>query len=152
VQQIKGVGLDPILVAETAAQARAHLAAKRADLENDLRLAERELVQFENEMECLKGANGAGSGPRLGEITQRRARAEERVRVLTAEIETLFGQEIDDCDLGKALAEFEPVWAALTTRERAEALRLLVERIDYEGANGDLEITFRSDAPVKEAT
>jgi site-specific DNA recombinase len=150
VQQIKGVGLDPALIAETAAQARAQLAAKRAELENDRRLAEHEVRQFEDEMERIAGANGAGSGARLAEIAQRRAAAQERVRALSIEIEALSGQEIDDEDLAGTLAEFEPVWGSLTTRERAEALRLLVEHIDYDGESGDLEITFRSDAPVKE--
>jgi site-specific DNA recombinase len=124
---------------------------KRAELGNDRRLAEHELRQFEDEMERIAGANGSGSGARVAEIAQRKAAAEERVRVLTTEIEALSTQEIDDEDLSRALVEFEPVWATLTTRERAEALRLLVERIDYDGASGDLEITFVS-GPVKEAT
>lgn len=50
---------------------------------------------------------------------------------------------IDEGDLGGALSLFDPVWDALFPREQARILRLLVERVGYDGAKGTLAITFR---------
>ena len=41
------------------------------------------------------------------------------------------------------LGRFEPVWTALTPREQARVLHLLVERVDYDGRDGTLAVTFR---------
>ena len=37
----------------------------------------------------------------------------------------------------------DPAWAGLTPQERATILRALVERVDYDGTNGKVTITFR---------
>ena len=46
-------------------------------------------------------------------------------------------------DLRTALAAFEPLWDTLVTRERVRLLRLVVEKIAYDAASGDVAITFR---------
>ena len=50
---------------------------------------------------------------------------------------------MDEEDLKKALSLFDPVWEQLFPKEQARILRLLIERIDYHGSEGTLEITFR---------
>ena len=42
-----------------------------------------------------------------------------------------------------ALASFAPVWEQLSPKEQARLIRLLVERVDYDGAAGDVAVTFR---------
>ena len=39
--------------------------------------------------------------------------------------------------------EFDGVWAALTSREQARVLNLLVERVEHDGQAGNVSITFR---------
>jgi site-specific DNA recombinase len=43
----------------------------------------------------------------------------------------------------RALALFDPVWDALTLRERASLLHELIESIDYDGHAGEIAIAFR---------
>lgn len=38
---------------------------------------------------------------------------------------------------------FDPVWEQLFSKEQARIMSLLIERIDYHGGEGTLEITFR---------
>ena len=45
--------------------------------------------------------------------------------------------------LGGEEANFERLWQAVPLQERGEALRGLVERVDYDGRAGQLAITFR---------
>lgn len=44
-----------------------------------------------------------------------------------------------------ALREFDPVWNALAPQEQARVLQLLVQRVDYSGESGQVEITFEPD-------
>lgn len=37
---------------------------------------------------------------------------------------------------------FDPVWDSLTLCEQARVVRLLVERVDYDGARGKVAVTF----------
>ncbi|HON69193.1 MAG TPA: hypothetical protein PLS23_22165 [Phycisphaerae bacterium] len=37
---------------------------------------------------------------------------------------------------------FEPVWDTLAPREQARILHLLIQRVDYDGVNGNVSITF----------
>jgi site-specific DNA recombinase len=54
-----------------------------------------------------------------------------------------FGQGlVDEREVTLALSHFDPVWDALTPREQARILLLLVERVDYDGAAGTVSITF----------
>ena len=41
------------------------------------------------------------------------------------------------------LGTFDPVWESLTSNEQTRIVHLLVERVDYDGANGNVSITFR---------
>lgn len=61
--------------------------------------------------------------------------------------------EIRDCErilpdeelVRQALRDFDPVWNALAPREQQRVLNLLVQRVDYNGESGNVEITFEPD-------
>jgi hypothetical protein len=46
-------------------------------------------------------------------------------------------------EVTEALADFDSVWDALATHERVRIVELLIERIEFHRADGDLDITFR---------
>jgi hypothetical protein len=47
------------------------------------------------------------------------------------------------------LEQFEPLWEVLPVPERERVVGLMVERVDYDGAAGELEITFRVDGVAR---
>ncbi|HEV2293854.1 MAG TPA: hypothetical protein VGR35_08350 [Tepidisphaeraceae bacterium] len=49
---------------------------------------------------------------------------------------------MDQADVAKALAAFDPVWGQLSPKEQAQVLQLLVERVAYDGKQGTVSITF----------
>lgn len=65
--------------------------------------------------------------------------------MIEVERATLRGLRIDPVDLASVLAQFDPVWERLTSHERQRVVRLLIERIDYAGAEGGMEILFSSE-------
>ncbi len=56
---------------------------------------------------------------------------------------TLDVQAIDRDELARALVEFNELWSVLLTPERERVLRLLIGRVEYHGADGQLNITWR---------
>jgi len=92
-------------------------------------------------------ANNGGAGSvladRLADIQDRMQAVERRQTDIREQIIAMQGSLVDEADLKKALSLFDPVWEHLFPREQVRILRLLIERIDYHGGEGTLEITFR---------
>jgi len=148
VDQIRGIGRDPGLIAKTVEATRTQLAERKAALEAEARLLQRELEQAHAALRQQLGPVGGNGRARRGAaVGQQDAvrRLEEQLRVVEEELAALHGQRIYPDELRAALEAFDPVWAQLTTSERAQLLQSLIERIDYDGGTGKLAISFRSE-------
>ncbi len=143
IDQIRGIGNDPKLIAATVASAKAQAKARVKELGNDLRLFDAEIKQLRGE---LNRAREDGDDDRITEITRRAKTTERRRRVAQETLTAVRGRTINRTGVSDALSEFGALWARLTAREKAEALGLLVERVDYDGASGEVAITFREGA------
>ena len=55
----------------------------------------------------------------------------------------LSGELVDEREVVQALSLFDPIWESLTPREQARIVRLLVERVDYDGRQSTVSVTFR---------
>ncbi len=53
------------------------------------------------------------------------------------------GSRVEAQDLRRALGLWDDVWGALTPREQARVMALLVETVAYDGATGSAALTFR---------
>jgi hypothetical protein len=130
------------------AQARAHEETRLAALEVEQRSLEQELAGWQGQVRKLSGQfraeddNGSVIA-RLAELQERMGRVEERVRKVQAQIRAIHQQRHDDDQAALARSLFDPAWAELATAEQARALRLLVERVDYDGAAGKVAVTFQ---------
>lgn len=50
---------------------------------------------------------------------------------------------LDESDVSAALAEFDRLRESLSLRERARVIELLIERVEYDGNEGTVSVTFR---------
>lgn len=50
--------------------------------------------------------------------------------------------DIQDDEVAAALAQFDDVWAVVAPREQARVLTLLIERVEFDGERGNIEIVF----------
>jgi site-specific DNA recombinase len=80
---------------------------------------------------------------RLADLQERIATAEQRLAAIDAERSELEHRQVTEADVARALADFEAVWDTLTPREQGELLRLLIERINYDGRDGTIAIGLR---------
>ena len=142
VDQIKGIGRDPLVIRETLAQARRQtedqierLRAERGGLAARLRNAHTELGRL--------AAESQPGDPRLADTHDRIRQAERRITQIDDELATLDGELVDETEASAALADFNALWDCLAPREQARVIELLVERVAYDGRAGKIAITFR---------
>lgn len=130
------------LIRDTLAQVRRQtdegikrLSAEKTALARDVR-------QDYVEVGHSAGTTAAGD-PRIVDVQTRIREAERRVTAIDEELAVLRSQAIDETDVVSALAEFDHVWEALTPREQARVLDLLIERVTYDADSSTLSITYR---------
>ena len=149
VEQIKCIGRDPTLVAETVRQAHGQARQRIDELATEERRLQRELAGHHREMQKLVRSpsvdedNGLAAA-RFADLQDRITSAERRLTEVRDEAEHQRRDLIDEADVAKAMAEFDPVWESLSPREQGRLLQLLIERVDYDGHDGMVSITFHA--------
>jgi len=85
----------------------------------------------------------AGCGDRLVEFNATLETAQQKLTLAKERIAAIQAKAIDREEVSAALASFVPVWEQLSPREQERVVRLLVERVEYDGKAGEVAITFR---------
>lgn len=147
VEQIKRIGRDSALLDATIAQARSQGQSQVTALEAERRGLERELARWNGEIRKLlqQIVPGEGNTPatdRLADLQERIRGAEKRATAIREQVILLSRDIVDHREVASAMAVFDPVWDSLTPREQVRVVQLLVERVDYDGATGNVSITF----------
>jgi len=147
VEQIKDIGRDPLLVAETVRQTRAHADERIDEIVAEERRLARELAGHQREREKLIGQLGAATAGGIAaalqaDVQHRLQTTERRLSELGDERQRLERDLIDEANAARALAAFDLIWETLSPREQGRLLQLLIERIDYDGRDGTIAITF----------
>lgn len=147
VDQIRAIGRDPMLVAETVQQVRRQRGELIARLEDESRGLAKELRARMAALKRAKArANGNGADPQPGELDTGVREIAARIEAIPGDIKAARRVTIDEGAIRAALQAFGPVWAGLWPTERARILGLLAERIDHDGREKGIAIRFRTDA------
>ena len=141
VDQVKGIGRDTNLLNETLAECRRQREEAIGKLEVEKRSLERELNRHNADLRRLIGKDGQATD-RMADVQDRIRNAERRATEVREQILALSRELVDAREVGEACALFDPIWDTLSAREQARILHLLIERVDYDGPNGTVEITF----------
>ncbi len=146
VEQIRAVGKDPAVMAMALEQARAQAQEDTAALEGDARIAEREIGRIHAEIRkvATDAATNGHAAARLAELHERLRDAEQRLSALRDQAERARRRTVTKTEVDSALEAFTPLWDALSPREQARVLRLLIQRVEYDGANGKVAVTFHA--------
>jgi site-specific DNA recombinase len=144
VEQVRCIGKDTTFVAETLNETRGQSKARIRDLEAEKRVLERDLARHNAELRKLAGSlakNGTATD-RVADLQDRIRAAEQRSTQVREELISLGRELVDENEVARALAAFDPVWETLAPREQIRVIRLLVQRVDYDGAKGTVSVTF----------
>jgi site-specific DNA recombinase len=85
----------------------------------------------------------AATTARLADLQEQMARAESRLAEVRRQMADQEAGGVDEAGLSAAFADFDRVWNALSPREQAEALSLLVARVEYDAVESTIAVTFQ---------
>ena len=144
IDQMRCVGKDTTLLTEALEQTRAQAMARISDLEAEKRGLERDLIRHNTELRNLAGrlATNGTATDRVADLQDRIRAAEQRSTQVREELIMLGRGLVDEKEVARALAAFDPVWETLAPREQTRVIRLLVQRVDYDGEKGTVSVTF----------
>jgi site-specific DNA recombinase len=147
VERIRCVGRDPDLLRSVLAQAREKDETRTAELETEQKGLERDLSRWHAEVRKLSiqlkpGEDNGELVGRLADLHERIGTVEQRVGKVREQVQEITDQLIPEEEATKALSAFDPVWAHLTPNEQVRVIELLVERVEYDGRDGQVTVVF----------
>jgi len=144
VDQIRALGRDEALVAETIRQAREQGQKRIGELEAERKALGRQLERDSGALRKLAGqiANGGPVTERMADIQDRIRATEQRATQVKEELIALRGKLVDEDEAARTLALFDPIWDTLAPREQARIIRLLIEQVSYDGEKGTVSVSF----------
>jgi site-specific DNA recombinase len=146
-RQIRRIGSDPRIVAAVVVKVNEKRRGMVADLSLERQAAQRELAILGTKLRELLPDASCGEqtmAEQMADLHERIDRIENRAREILRELRSLEGESVDEADLRVVLAQFEPVWDVLNSREQARIIRTLIEHIDYGGKTNRVTVKFRS--------
>jgi site-specific DNA recombinase len=150
VQRIKDLGEEPSLLREALQSAADQRTREKPLLEKEQRRLQVKLQNLKNDSRKLVDALAAGHGHEVKSITERltqvdaeAADAERRLCEVRESLAQLELVEVDPNSASMAMMQFTPLWEALTANERTRLVNLLIERVDYDGVEQTIDVSFR---------
>jgi site-specific DNA recombinase len=144
IDQIRAIGRDQELLAETIRQAGQRSRQRMIELEGERKMIERQLVQ---DVELLRGLvtdRSEQASHCLADMQDRIRANEQRATQVREELLALEGELTDEQKAAQALAAFDPVWESLPPREQARLIRLLVQQVGYDGRTGTVSVILHN--------
>ncbi|ACY15324.1 recombinase family protein [Haliangium ochraceum] len=129
-------------VAEDRAERRDALAREEQQIGAAYRRCREEAGNLLDALAQPGASAGRFAPERLGELKTQAAQLQARRAEVRGELATLQGANVGMQEVRAALALFEPVWDVLGATERARIVRLLLEEVRYDGAGGEVTLSF----------
>jgi len=144
VDQIRCIARDSQLRAEVLKQAQAHVEGELTELQSNRRNLARELAWHHDEIKIL-ATNGPANGAttaRIADLHERVARAETQLAQWTKQVEALEHERLEAAEVAAAFADFDNVWNALSPREQAKVLAILISRVEFDAKDDTIAVAF----------
>ena len=145
VDRIRAIANDDDMVAEVVRQARALADAELNQLQTERTDLERELKRYHAELRRLVANGPPDDGcaiKRVVELHEAVSRAESRLAEVRTGISDREAEQFEDQDFATAFREFDDAWNALSPREQAHALALLLNRVEFDAADSSITMSF----------
>jgi len=149
VDRIKCIGKDPRMITEVIEQARKQHKKQSGELERERRMLEKQLRSYHVRLRelvnspAIKERTSASVAGQLADLQERISVVERRSADIVEKLAVQNQQLIDEQEIRAALSLFDPVWESIAPREKVRIVRLLVERVGYDGDKETVALTFR---------
>jgi len=144
VEQIKTLGRDPGVLDDA-------LRATQAHLQNDVDELERQRTEVEKTIKDLGRQVGEvaaragfdeGATRRLGHLQAEIQERQQEAADINGQIARVRQRMLRPDELAGAIEAFDPLWETLPPAHKAKLVHLLIERVEYDGADETISLTF----------
>jgi site-specific DNA recombinase len=145
VERVRELACNPQVIIETLREVREQNAVGATDLRAELQAGDREFRRLNADLERVATAGGNGTRVyRLADLQDRIGFIERRMSEIRAELGAMEADAVSEEEITVALKAFDPVWKSLNTNEQTRIIRMVIERVGYDGRTGKVAVTFRS--------
>ena len=107
-------------------------------------MLERGLARCRGEI-CRIAAGGTDdTAARLADLHEQVSQSEPRLAEIGRQVAEREGDLVSEHEVSAAFADFENVWSALSPREQARVLQLLIAKVEYDAAGCSIEVSFHA--------
>lgn len=141
VEHIRHVGAHPEMLTAVLDKTEDLEAKTRTELEAERSLLHKEIDRCNEEIvRHVKNSDSAA----LADSHERLKRLEQRRSAVLNELEIWETGRMDPAATETALQDFAIVWDELTPGEQAKIFRMLLEKVEFDGRDGRVTVSFRS--------
>ncbi len=145
-QRIKETTGDRALLGDVVTRARGELECQIEALRQHRSLRENRAKRVNHDINELTASPVMHGGPavsaELARLQDEMTELQKQITDLNRQIVELEHRMIDEDELTGALEAFDPMWERLRPDERARVMHLLIQCIEYDGANDEIAITY----------
>jgi site-specific DNA recombinase len=144
VDQIRALGQDGQVITDSIREAQRQLQQEIADLRAQREAVARRVKRLTERMLRLAGSSGNGKAAtdQLADLRDRLCDAEQEATRIDDQIARASQRLIDEDELVGAIEAFDPVWDALSPREKERLVHLLVKQVAYDAGQEAISVTF----------
>lgn len=146
---IRDVAKSPSLVTETIAAVAAQkleqvpeLTTERRHLEHERALVRTEARGLVTRLAQATAGSVDSITERLAELDLRTSQIDARIADIVSQIAAAHEAVAAPDDIAQALMAFDEVWDALTVNERSRVIRLVADRVDFDGKAHKISIAY----------
>lgn len=146
VEQIRSIGTNRQLLDSIVRQTVKGARQDVADRERGLREAAATIAGLQRELRELAGdpdPTNTAAILRLSDLRDRLRLADEHQQRAERELDAARSMVRNERAMEDAIRGFDALWDNLKPKERIRLVSLLVERVDYDGTEGTVTVTFR---------
>lgn len=143
VDQIRVIGEDPSLLAASVAEISSGAQLETHALDQEARLLTGQVHAAYGELSQL--AIQPGAEDRMATIQTEIDRYQRRLSEIRQNLDHLTASQIQPDEVAAAFARFDPLWNAMSLQEQNDLLRLLIERVDFDGPSGEVQLQLHQD-------
>ncbi|MBF0395736.1 MAG: recombinase family protein [Desulfobacterales bacterium] len=143
VERINCIGKDAAMIAEIIKETGIQNKNKLEKLYSDEKELSQKLKSYNMQMRSVITKENGDSITKLADLQDAMRDIEAKINGIREELRAVKSNKLEAQDLKTAFGHFNDVWSLLSLREQARVIHLLIEKINYDGENQTVSITFR---------
>lgn len=145
-EHISSIGANRTIRQQVYENLIAEDAEYQQELEGQLRAMDCDMKRYRREIQLLAAQNTPEAANKTSQIEKQLSSVGSQMQEIRYLLKLREKNPLTEGEVNSTISEFEAVWDNLNAREKNKMLRLLIERITFNGETGDIAVSLRPQA------